>query len=202
MVAHGFGGTVWFSKMAELIELIRQYQEAPTLVERIRASDEIIDAVATPLRLYITRRMGKDWLDDVCQETLKGVFAGLHKFRGDSNGQAWGWCYAIASNQLAEHFRKWGRDRLDLVVSDEVWQAIRAASSTMSISTAEMELLEHAMDLLKAAKPPCYDYLWNRYMLGWDNQMIAEAFDLNYGSVHVIIRRCLETARSLATTTA
>jgi len=188
--------------MAALIELIRQYQEAPSLVERIRASDEIIDAVATPLRLYITRRMGKAWLDDVCQETLKGVFKGLHKFRGDSNGKAWGWCYAIASNQLAEHFRKRGRDRLDLVDPDEVWQAIRAASQTASISPDERDLLEHAMDLLRAAKPPCYDYLWNRYMLGWDNQMIAEAFDLNYGSVHTIIRRCLETARSLATATA
>src|ERR1019366_8530346 len=163
---------------------IHQSQEAPALEARIRASDEIINAVATPLRLYITRRMGKDWLDDVCQETLKGVFAGLHKSRGDSNGQAWAWCYTIARNQLADHFRKRGRDRLDLMDPDDLWQAIRTAAQTTSISTAEMELLQHAMDLLKEAKLPCYDYLWHRFILGWDNKMIAVAFGLKYGSVH------------------
>jgi DNA-directed RNA polymerase specialized sigma24 family protein len=64
-----------------------------------------------------------------------------------------------------------------------------------------MDRLEHAMYFLKAAKRPCYDYLWSRYMLGWDNKMIAEAFGLNYDSVHVIIKRCLNTARALASKT-
>jgi RNA polymerase sigma factor (sigma-70 family) len=140
-------------------------------------------------------------VNDVCQEVFKGVFTSLDRFQGTSDRQAWAWCYTIAHHKLANHFRKRGRDRLHLVDPDDLWEAIQASAQPASISPEDMEWLEHAMDLLKAAKPPCYDYLWNRYMLGWDNKMIAETFGLNYRSVHVTIKRCLETARSLATET-
>lgn len=187
------------SEMAALTELIQRYQKATEFEERIRAADDVLNSVATPLRLYIAARMEKAGVDDICQETLTGLFTSLDGFHGASDSQAWAWCYTIARHKLADHFRKRGRDRLDLVDPEDLWQAIRAAAQAASISPEEMDLLEHAMDLLKAAKPPCHDYLWHRYMLGWDNQMIAEGFDLNYHSVHTIIRRCLETAQSLAT---
>ena len=186
--------------MTALTELIRQYQQATSLDEKIRAADDIIDRVARPLRLYIVLRMDMNGLDDVCQETLKGVFTGLERFQATSDNQVWAWCHTIARHKLADHFRKRGKDRLDSVDPDDLWQMAQASGA--SISPAEAELLGHAMGLLKVAKPPCHDYLWHRFILGWDNQMIAEAFDLNYGSVHTMITRCLEKARSLATTTA
>lgn len=182
--------------MTALIELIRQYQNATNLELRIRVLEDIAKVLATPLQLFIAGKMDQDGMDDVFQETLTGVFTSLDRFQGEADSQAWGWCYTIARHKLADHFRKQGRDRLELMAPNDLWQAVEASAKDAPISPEAMERLEYAMDRLKEANPPCYDYLWSRYMLGFDNKMMAEVFGLNYGSVHTIIKRCLDTARS------
>src|ERR1035438_3167358 len=127
--ASPIGRTVFFgSEMTALIELIHRYQTATKLEERIRAADDIMDSVATPLRLYIAARMEKAGVNDICQETLKGLFTSLDSFHGASDSQAWAWCHTIARHKLADHFRARGRNRLDFVDPDDLWEAIQARS--------------------------------------------------------------------------
>ena len=53
------------------------------------------------------------------------------------------------------------------------------------------------MNLLTAAKPECYDYLWKHYVIGLAYAEIAEEQNLQYDAVRMKIGRCLDTAQAM-----
>jgi DNA-directed RNA polymerase specialized sigma24 family protein len=57
--------------------------------------------------------------------------------------------------------------------------------------------LEYALNLLRSVKPPCYGYLWQHYVLGWDHAEIANAYGISYGAARMQVNRCLKLAQSL-----
>ena len=184
--------------MPGLIELICRYHETTDFEASLRVADDIIRMVEPPLRLFLALKITDPGsLDDVSQETLVGVARGLSRFRGDSEGQAWAWCYQIARNKMNDRWRQQAKSKMVFLDPADLWPVVDASAQEAPIPPDKMEALDRAMHLLKASNSPCYDYLFSRYLLGWDNKMIAEAFGLNYDSVHVTLKRCRDAARAL-----
>jgi DNA-directed RNA polymerase specialized sigma24 family protein len=80
---------------------------------------------------------------------------------------------------------------------EELLQVIESAAHDVPTVAQTHHDLNYAMNLLTAAKPECYELLWQHYVIGLDYAEIAEARDLTYDGTRMKIGRCLDEARSL-----
>ena len=186
--------------MTNLVELVARYRNAQTLEEAGEAAEHLVLQVGPKLHLYIAGKVKPDCVDDVYQETLAGLIEGLRRFEGQSDGHFWSYCYRIAGNKCVDQIRREAGEPLEFVDPEDLRQVVQVSARDAVISSKEWEAVERALELLRASKSPCVDYLWARFMLEYDNKMIAETYGLNYDTVHVKLSRCLEKARSLLPT--
>ena len=185
--------------MDELIKLVRVYRLASTLDERMGWAEKIFAQIEPDLRFFIFGLISHHEAEDALQEVLRAVATNLSKFSGSTKGEFWAWCYRIARNKLSDHFRAKAASRMEPMPPEELWSLIESSAHAAPMSAADRLDLAHAMKLLAASKPECYDFLWQHYVIGLDYRDIAEGFQLQYDNVRMKIGRCLETARSLVT---
>jgi RNA polymerase sigma factor (sigma-70 family) len=180
--------------MAELIDLIREYRADTKGGDRLW--EEIIRVVGPALYLFLLSR-APGAADDVRQETLIAICLGLPQFRGETESEAWAWCYQIARNKLSRHFRDQDSDRFVSIEPAELDRLVEASASENPLGPDEKLCLEEALDLLRKSKPECFEVLWSRFILGLDYKEIAEAQGVNYDNARRKVERCLEHAQSL-----
>ena len=92
--------------MTQLIELLARYRTAGSLEEKNEAAVDFVQLFGPNLHLFLAQRIRPEVVDDVFQETLKGIFRNEHQFEGASDAQFWGWCYQIARNKLVDQVRE------------------------------------------------------------------------------------------------
>jgi RNA polymerase sigma factor (sigma-70 family) len=180
--------------MGELIDLIRKYRSESK--ERDRLLEQIIRIVGPPLYLFLLSRAPRA-VDEVRQEALIAVAMGLPQFRGDCESEAWAWCYQIARNKLSRHFRDDDSNRFISIDPTELSRIVEASAVDDPFGAEEKLFVKEALDLLRNAKPECFEVLWDRFILGLDYKEIAEAHDLNYDNARRRVERCLDYAQSL-----
>lgn len=179
--------------MSSLIELVGA-SASPRLAERMRLAEEVVHRVGPALRDYVVRRVRPEFVRHV-QETLVAIAARLHTFEKLTDRQFWAWCYRIAWNKCADAGRRQPAE--EFWDPQALWQVIDASAAVEPLAAGERLDLEHALNLLSQAKPPCRDLLWWRYVLEWDYEEIAAATGSAYDAVRMQIRRCLELAQEL-----
>ena len=185
--------------METLIELVRRYQVAKDLDEKLDVGGQIISAVSPRLEAFILRACKPSVAEDLLQETLVKIARNLDRFRGELEIEFRGWCYEISRNILRDHFRRKDiAERLEPFDSEDVRNVIDASSKQDPLSRAEKVDLEEAMSLLEQAKPPCRGYLWSRYIRGMGIKEIAKEYGLKYDAARMQVKRCLELAVKLA----
>lgn len=185
-------------RMNRLVDLARKYQGAPNLEERMRVAEEIASEVAPRLGAFILSNCRRpDMADDVRQETLVGIVNNLHQFRGATDSMFWSWCYHIARNKISNHLGRRGTRPLVTTDTEDLWEVVEASAQSNPMSAGERLDLEYAMELLRQAKPPCYDYLWQYYIFGWDYDEVALVAGLSHDAARMQIKRCRELAQSL-----
>ncbi len=183
--------------MGRLIELTRQYKASKELQARTGIAESIICEVRPSLWIYITSKCPSAMVDDVCQETLVGIVNGLFKFYGETDGQFWSWCYRIARNKICDCLRTHDAEIFHPFDDEEMRDAIEASAQVDTISPGESLDLDYALNLLKQAKPPCYQYLWMHYITGWTLDEMAPIFNKTYNAMRMQINRCLNDAKNL-----
>jgi RNA polymerase sigma factor (sigma-70 family) len=183
--------------MPELIKLVRTYRLTSGLADQVRVGEAIFRLIAPDLRFFVFNAIRPPAADDVFQEVLKAIATSIKKFEGSSDKEFWAWCYRIARNKLNDQFKKQATDRLQPMPPEELLPHVETAAQTSPLSPADKHDLEYALDLLIAAKPECYDFLWQHFIIGLDYAEIAEEQNLNYNAVRMRIGRCLETAKAL-----
>ncbi|MBI3867410.1 MAG: sigma-70 family RNA polymerase sigma factor [Verrucomicrobia bacterium] len=183
--------------MDQLIKLVRTYRLSDGLAERLQLANEIFRLIEPRLRLFVFGALARPAAEDVHQEALKGVAAGLAGFAGSTPGEFWGWCYRIARNKVSDHLRKQAAERAQLMPPEELMRLVEVSGRDTALSSADRLDLEYALKLLAEAKPECRDYLWKHYILGLDYREIAEEQSLTYDNVRMRIGRCLDEAQSL-----
>lgn len=183
--------------MDDLLKLVKTYRLTPALDQRLRLGDEIFRHVEPKLRAFVFGSVTPSVAPDVLQEALKAVALSLRKFTGDTNGEFWAWCYRIARNKVADHFRRSASDRLQPMGEEELRAVVDASASSPPLSRGERVDLELAVKLLGRTKPECYGLLWAHYVQGFDYGEIAAEHGINYDAARMKITRCLTEARAL-----
>lgn len=183
--------------MEELIKAVRTYRFMTNLDQRLYLADEIFRKVEPKLRAFVFGSVTINAAPDVLQEVLKAVALSLRKFEGNSQGEFWSWCYRIARNKLADHFRRRSSDRLLPMSPDEMRQLLEISSQSSVRTPGTSHDLEYAMKLLSSSRPECHALLWAYYVQDRDYGEIADEQGLSYDAVRMQATRCLEHARSL-----
>ena len=132
------------------------------------------------------------------QEVLVALAQGLPRIRGNSDAECWTWCYRIARNKIYNDFQQKARHPEETWDAESLWQAVEASERTEPISAADRLMLKDVLARLKQVKPPCYDYLWGHFFLGWSYGELANVFGLpSEDAAGMQVRRCLKLAESL-----
>lgn len=76
---------------------------------------------------------------------------------------------------------------------------VLAADTRRGISLAERLELDEALALLRVVAPPCVDYLWGFYVLGWTDQELAQEHGTSEAAMRMRRQRCLRLALKLVT---
>jgi RNA polymerase sigma factor (sigma-70 family) len=183
--------------MNRLADLVHQYQVAELEEQRQAIAEEIIRAVAPEMEGFIRRSCRSEIVEDVQQETLLGIVRGLGSFKGQTDAEFWRYCNQIARRRIVDHLRSRKHRPLAGADSEYLWKVVEATAQDEPLSLAERLDLKNAMQLLLKAKPPCYELLWDRYILGWEHAEIGIALGLTPGAARTRVRRCLELAHAL-----
>jgi hypothetical protein len=86
-----------------------------------------------------------------------------------------------AGRPMARSTAKLG-DGLQPMPPGDLQALVEASAEGSPISAADRLDLEHAMELLTAAKPDCRDVLWKRFVFGFDYAEIAAELQLTYST--------------------
>lgn len=183
--------------MDDIMKLIRTYRVTAALDQRLRLADTLFRSIAAEIRFFVFSSVPQEAGDDVFQETLKAIAAGLGRFEGDTKSEFWAWCYRIARNKSSDYFRRREADRLHSVSPDELLKMIESGQPRTAIPAQEKLDLEYAVQLLRKANPDCYEFLWKHYVVGLAYGEIASEHNLQYDNVRMKISRCLREAQSL-----
>jgi RNA polymerase sigma factor (sigma-70 family) len=184
--------------MVSAIELVHQYQRSKDDKERLQLADEIVVLITPSMELFIRLRTPQDIVEDVLQETLVAIAFGLDAFKGDSDGQFYGFCYLICWRRIVDALRKRGKIRQHELTGEELWDVISNMAADSPLSEAEREQLREALELLAEVRPPCVDYLLAHYIAGLTFDQISAVFDFpSEAAAGVATRRCLKLAREL-----
>jgi RNA polymerase sigma factor (sigma-70 family) len=181
----------------DLVKRVKTYRLTPALDQRLRLAGEIYHEIKSPLHDFIFGRLKHPAAQDVFQETLKAVTESLAKFRGDSDGEFWKWCFRIARNKVNDHLRKQESDRLQPMEPEELWQLVDTSPQNSPLSAEDRLDLQHALKILAEAKPECSEFLWQHFVLGLDYSELAEERQMSYDNVRMKIGRCLGAAQEL-----
>ncbi len=188
--------------MDRLAKLIQDYVEADTLEERSEAAEGFVREVSPELWVFVrsealSRGFGEDAAEEVFQDIWVGITEGLGRVRSRANKPIWAWCYRVARNKLFDHVRKLASAKETAMDREALEAALEASEQVEQISPGTRHDLEYGLRLLAAAKPPCFAYLWDYYVLGWDYAAIADTYALAYDTMRMRIQRCLELAQKL-----
>jgi RNA polymerase sigma factor (sigma-70 family) len=183
--------------MEPLIDLVQALRDATTLEDRIRFAEEIVCRVGPSLLRFIDRHARPDFVEDAHEETLIVIANTADRCRARTDKLFWRWCYQVARHKIADQWRKSKASVTASLDLEEIRQAVEAVARQETLSEAELLVLENAMELVSATKPPCVDYLWE-YAQGLSHREIAEIHGLKYDAARIKLARCLELARELA----
>lgn len=185
--------------MSPLDDLARELQQADTLPDRMRILDEIVHHVGPALRGYLNGacRGQPEEAEDLYMETLRALVLGWPKFRSKAEGGFRRWCLKIARNKFVDWLREKQRTPVDLMEPDELEQVVDASAQVAWISPGDRIDLEYAINLLRAAKPPCDKYLRRHYLEDQDYDAMAEEFGVPAKTMQKRTSRCVERARAL-----
>ena len=175
---------------------LKQYREATHLDQKLEAAENLARHIAPKLHRYIRAKCPPAAVDDVLQEALIGIVKGLPKFKGD--GQFEHWAFRIAKNKLANHLEGERRRNVQPMDVSEFWELIEASVRPSSPTAQERELLEDALSVVDEAKPPCRDYLTQRFIYGIAYKEIGKDFGKTAAAARQQVRRCIEIARALS----
>lgn len=182
---------------SELVLLARWCRETTTLHVRLRFAEELVVRVSGAVRNFVFRRVPQEFAEDLHQEVLTAIALHLHEFRGDTEAQLWRWCYQVAFHKAADCLRGRGTHTMAPLEVEAGRRAVEAEAQHERISPGAREDLEYALNLLRAAKPPCVGLLWEYYILDLDYEDMASLYGLTVDAVRMQIRRCLELAQAL-----
>ncbi len=157
------------------------------------ASHELVRRFERPLLSLIVRMVHDRALaEDLAQESFIKAFRHLDRF--DETRKFSSWLFKIAHNTTLDHLRRHNPETVALDAQtrdgEESWEVLEAPGTTAPDRRAESSELLVALERALARLPPHYrEILLLRFREGLAYQELAEALDLNLGTVKIQIHR-------------
>lgn len=185
--------------MARVLPLVGVYQAATEVSQRMDVAEAIVRAVGPALKAYLYRRCPSDQVEPLLNDILTAIALSLDIVRAKDEQQLWGWCYRIARNKLADLHEAIQADPTAPYDPRDLAETVEASATHTPLTAGERLDLEYALDLLRAAKPPCVDYLWDHYILEMDYTEQAQLHRVSADAMRMQVKRCLALAQELLT---
>lgn len=176
----------------------RDLLDEQALVERARSDVEAFAELyrrhVDAIHRFVLRRCGdRELAEDLTAATFERALAGLDRFRWHPSGVA-PWLFRIASNQLADHYRRQGRRRGDRAQrgADRIHDRV-ALDDTDRIDDADrIDELRAALDQLN---PRYQRALTLRHLSGLDHEQAARAMGVTPSLMAVLVHRATASLR-------
>ena len=182
-----------------LLAKVKAYLKPSTpLKRRLQLGEELARELVPLLRPLIVRTVGWDRTDDILQDCLEAIFRGLGGAKAKTEAKLRGWCLRIARNKAMDALR--GKYAEQAVSTDPfaLAEILEQGEQGTDIKPWDLEDLRMLLSLLRAAKFPCDQILWEHIVLGWSYEEMAEVYQVEYDTMRMKVRRCLEAAQELA----
>lgn len=159
----------------------------------IEAFTELYRSYLPQIHAYAYRRTGNRAVaEDICAATFESALTGIARFRWKRGGVR-AWLYRIASNHIADHYRREGR------AGSERGQRAMAAmvDAPAPDDTAEAIGDDHAelRDALAGIHPRYQRAIALRYLADLDHDDAAAAMGLTKPAFAVVLSRALKAMR-------
>jgi RNA polymerase sigma-70 factor (ECF subfamily) len=179
--------------------LFNRFRAAKTESEENDVGRAIVEMLHPRVYWIIRAGTREEVAEDVMQEFWVSLFTGLPQFRGDSDGQAWGLCRAIAIRRSIDWIREKSKVTMVSLDSEEIWDEVEASAKVVPFAPGERLDAEEVMKLLGACDPADVLLINLRYFEGLAHKEIGRFVGLSEGAVHMRIHRALETATAAIT---
>lgn len=186
-----------FVPMIGLIKLFKGYRDATTLADREGYGNAIVQLARPHLWSYVRSRTSQEAAEDVLQEVWAGIFKSIGRFRGSTDNEAIGFCFFIARHKAADFVRRSVRNLESPFDLEELELAAAASLESDPLKPGEREDWDAVIGLLAAAKPPCVNYLNDRYIEGLSFEEMGAKYEMTKDGIRMRTERCLELAQTL-----
>jgi RNA polymerase sigma factor (sigma-70 family) len=183
--------------MMSLIDLVRACRNATVEHEEIRFAEDLVCQIGPSLQRFIFGQTRRELVEDVYQNTLIAIAKDVAKCRAETDKEVQKWCFGIAVNKLADARRREKRHPTVSVDINVLEAAVEASGKEERIESKERAELDFALELLRAAAPPCVDYLWERIAFQLSYKDIGEMHEQSEDAARMRVKRCLELAQEL-----
>ncbi len=150
---------------------------------------ELYDAYAERVYQYFLRRVGHlEWAEDLCAQVWEKALQKIHALRSDQEEGFAAWLFAIARNELNQHFRRHQKQwtlELPETVEDE-------SSGPSQILNERLEA-NRVRQLLTALPPKQREAIELRYFADLQNKEIARVLKISEKTVASNLSRALST---------
>ena len=179
-------------------DALSKYRRATTATEAMGAVQALIEEIGPELMAYAVRHCRRVvGAEEIFQETLLVIALKLGQFNGSHENEFRGWCYRILRNKLVNYLREEKPDKFEALSETEMREALEAEPGSNLLAPGVRADLEYALALLDASKPECQESLLLHHILGWSNEDLAVHFELEYDTIRMRLKRCLEAAQTL-----
>ncbi len=175
-----------------------EYQQLTDLPEQLRLADEIVLLIGPRLHGYLHHRCSDpEFVKEVYSTTLRAVADVVPAFKGREGQGFASFCFGIVRHKFLDALRRKAREKEDPMDMDNLGESAKGWVQVASLAPGGRLDLEYALNLLRRAKPLCYDYLWLRYMEKMKYKTMAAALGMETKAVEKATNRCLKLANEL-----
>ncbi len=139
--------------------------------------------------------------EDVLSETMAAIFTNLSAlFEAIRTRNFWRGVTGLRGTRRTTTIARkpltaWTRSRWR---NCGIWS--KTIGNTPRIGNCIRPIFMRPLVHLDKSKPECREYLWNRFVLGFDYVEMAEELNLKYDAIRRRVERCLEEVRGLIRT--
>jgi RNA polymerase sigma-70 factor (ECF subfamily) len=161
--------------------------------EDFSAFEELYDFYMPKIYGYILRRVSnKEEAEDLVSLTFEKALAGIEKFEIQKTIRFSSWLYRIATNNIADYFRKTLKEKK--VDFEEVSFALKDETQEDPESFAKKDQIRKAIMKLPAKYR---QIITLKFYEGLDNQEMAETLGINKGNLAVKLYRSLKSLKKI-----
>jgi RNA polymerase sigma factor (sigma-70 family) len=159
--------------------------------------DEVIARIAKliypAIYLRVLQKVKVDDAADLTQDILLQIVKGFRLFRGDSQAEFFGWCYAITRAQIGRYYRNLEKQSETTHPDfEEFHRLVDQYALKHQMTESEKREMHEIAESLQKADPGCFELIFRRHVLDDDFKTIGADLGISADAARMRINKCIE----------